>query len=76
MDYRTKKRAVQTLARILLREDLEPEERANALRQWAEAHEPRAHEYRAYAGGTSPHGVSALKAGKLRRVRRAEGERG
>lgn len=76
MEDRTQERALKALARIVGDDDLTPEERAKALRRWREQAEQPQFPYRGYAGGSKPHGVSALKAGKLRRVERAEEERG
>jgi len=74
MQDRTQERALKALARIVGDDDLTPEERAKALRRWREQAEKPQLPYRAYAGGSTPRGVSALKAGKLRRVERAEDE--
>ena len=76
MQDRTQERALKALARIVARDDLTPDERAAALRRWREETEKPSLPYRSYAGGTRPHGVSALKAGKLRRVQPTEDERG
>ena len=76
MQDRTHKRTLKALARIVLRDDLTPDERVAALSQWREEMENPSLPYRSYAGGSAPHGVSALKAGKLRRVEPTEDERG